>query len=158
MKIYVGSDHAGFGLKEKLIPYLEDLGHEVEDKGALEYNEGDDYPDFIIPVAREVSQRPNEVRGIIFGGSGQGEAMTANKFSDVRAVVYYGPGCAVVEDEDASIIKVSRTDNDSNILSIGARFVTEDDMKEAVRIWLETPFSGEERHKRRIIKMDRIHE
>ena len=158
MKIYIGSDHAGFGLKESLIPYLKDLGHEIEDKGAHEYNEEDDYPDFIIPVAREVSKRPNEVRGIVFGGSGQGEAMTANKFSDVRAAVYYGKGVAVVKDEDISIIKVSRTDNNSNILSIGARFVTEDDMKETVRIWLETPFSGEERHQRRITKMNSIHE
>ena len=158
MKIYIGSDHAGFGLKEKLIPYLAELGHEVEDQGAYEYNEGDDYPDFIIPVAREVSKRPNEVKGIIFGSSGQGEAMTANKFSDVRTALYYGPGSAVVPDESLSIIRLSRSHNDANILSIGASFVTEEDMKEAVREWLSTPFSGEEKHKRRITKMDRIHE
>lgn len=158
MKIYVGSDHAGFGLKEKLIPYLEELGHEVEDKGAFEYNEDDDYPDFIIPVAREVSQRPLEVRGIVLGGSGQGEAMTANKFSDVRAAVYYGDKKCVVEDDVRTIIGESREDNNSNILSIGARFVTEDDMKNAVRVWLETPFSTEEKYQRRIAKMDRIHE
>ena len=158
MKIYVGSDHAGFGLKEKLIPYLEELGHEVEDKGAHEYNENDDYPDFIIPVAREVSKRPNEVKGIIFGSSGQGEAMTANKFSDVRAALYYGPENAVIPDDNLSIIRLSRSHNDANILSIGASFVTEEDMKEAVKEWLSTPFSGEEKHKRRINKMDRIHE
>lgn len=158
MKIYLGSDHAGFGLKEKLIPYLEELGHEVEDKGAYEYNEEDDYPDFIIPVAREVSKRPNKVRGIVLGGSGQGEAMTANKFSDVRAAVYYGNKRCVVEDDTRTIIGESREDNNSNILSIGARFVTEEDMKEAVRLWLEIPFSKEEKYQRRIIKMDRIHE
>jgi len=158
MKIYIGSDHAGFGLKEKLIPYLTELGHEVEDKGAHEYNEEDDYPDFIIPVAREVSKRPNEVKGIIFGSSGQGEAMTANKFSDIRAALYYGPGCAVVSEENLSIINLSRSHNDANILAIGASFVTEEDMKEAVKEWLNTPFSGEDRHKRRILKMDRINE
>lgn len=160
MRIYVGTDHAGFGLKEKLVPFLEDLGHEVEDKGAFEYNEGDDYPDFIIPVAREVSKHPNEVRGIIFGGSGQGEAMAANKFSDVRATVFYGQGNCVVEADNTeeSIIKVSRADNNSNILSLGARFITEEEMKSAVREWLETPFDNSERHVRRISKMDRIDE
>lgn len=158
MKIYVGADHAGFGLKEKLIPYLMDLGHEVVDKGAFEYNEEDDYPDFIIPVAREVSQHPNEVRGVIFGGSGQGEAMTANKFSDVRAAVYYGKGHTVVPVENDSVIRLSREHNNANILSIGARFVTEEEMKEAVKEWLDTPFIENERHMRRITKMDRIHD
>jgi ribose 5-phosphate isomerase B len=158
MKIYLGSDHAGFGLKEKLIPFLKEIGHEVEDKGAHEYNEDDDYPDFIIPVAREVSMRPNEVRGIIFGGSGQGEAMAANKFRHVRATVFYGQASCVVEDTHESIIKISRMDNDANILSIGARFVTEEEMKTAVHEWLETPFKNTERYIRRIQKMDRIHE
>ena len=158
MKVYVGSDHAGFGLKEKLVPYLMELGYEVDDKGAREYNEGDDYPDYIIPVAREVSQHPKDAKGIILGASGQGEAMTANKFSDVRAAVYYGEGCSVVEDKEASIINLARSHNDSNILSIGAHFVTEEDMKKAVRRWLETPFSADERHERRLAKMDRIHE
>ncbi len=80
MKIFVGSDHAGFGLKETLLVYLKEMGYEVEDKGAFEYNEADDFPDFVIPVAREVSLHPNEVKGIVFGGSGQGEAMVANRF------------------------------------------------------------------------------
>ena len=158
MKIFVGSDHAGFGLKEKLIPFLKELGHEVVDQGACEYDEEDDYPDFIIPVAREVSHHPNDVRGIIFGASGQGEAMTANKFSDIRAAVYYGQGQSVVENNGLSVIKLSRAHNDANILSIGARFVTEEDMKEAVKEWLDMPFSGEEKHRRRIIKMNFIHE
>jgi ribose 5-phosphate isomerase B len=158
MRIYIGSDHAGYGLKEKLIPFLRELGHEIEDKGAFEYNEDDDYPDFIIPVAREVSMHPNEVRGIVFGGSGQGEAMAANKFRNVRATVYYGQAECIVREEHESIIKISRMDNDSNILSIGARFVTEDEMKEAVKEWLETPFKNTERYTRRIQKMDRIHD
>ena len=157
-KILVGSDHAGFGLKEKLIPYLQGLGYEVEDKGALEYNESDDYPDFIIPLAREISKRPNELKGVIFGGSGQGEAMAANKFSSVRAAVYYGQGQCVVTDDDTSIIKLSREHNNANILSLGARFITEEEMKSAVKEWLDTPFVDSERHKRRIEKMDRIRE
>lgn len=157
-KIYIGTDHAGFGLKEKLVPYLKELGYEVEDKGAFEYNESDDYPDFIIPVAREVSKRPNDVRGIVFGGSGQGEAMTANKFSSVRAAVYYGEAHFIAKEIDASIIKVSREHNDSNILSLGARLITEDEMKKVVKEWLETPFVENERHRRRIEKMNRIHE
>ena len=157
-KIFVGSDHAGFGLKEKLIPYLVELGYEVTDKGAFEYNEDDDYPDFIIPVAREVSMHPNEVRGIVLGGSGQGEGMAANKFSDVRTTVYYGKAQCVVEEEHESIIKISRADNNANILSLGARFITAEEMKEAVKEWLETPFKNTEKYQRRITKMARIHE
>ena len=90
MKIFIGTDHAGFGLKEKLLTFLKAQGHEVVDKGAYEYNEGDDYPDFVIPVAREVSQNPDNIRGIILGATGEGEAIAANKFPNVRAVVYYG--------------------------------------------------------------------
>ena len=158
MKIFVGSDHAGFGLKEKLIPYLQELGHEVIDKGAFEYNEEDDFPDFIIPVAREVSMRPYEVRGIVLGGSGQGEGMVANKFRNVRATVYYGQGQCIVEHMHESIIKISRADNNANILSLGARFITEEEMKEAVKEWLDTPFKDTEKYQRRITKAERIHE
>lgn len=158
MKILVGSDHAGFGHKVKLIGYLKELGFEVEDKGAFEYNEADDYPDFIIPLAREVSKRPNELKGIILGGSGQGEAMTANKFRGIRAAVYYGEGNCIVPEENYSIIKLSRQHNDANILSLGARFITEAQMMQAVKEWLETPFNSIERHQRRIDKMNRIHE
>ena len=157
MKIFVGSDHAGFGLKQALIPYLQEMGHEVVDKGAAEYDEKDDYPDFVIPVAREVSMHPNEVKGIVFGGSGQGEAMCANKFRNVRATVYYGRGNSLVN-EGESIIELSRQHNDANVLSFGARFITEDEMKERVRTWLATPFSEIERHKRRIEKINKIHE
>ncbi len=92
MKIFVASDHAGFGLKEKMIPFLQSLGYEVVDKGANEYDEGDDFPDFISQVAREVSMNPNNTKGIVMGGSGQGEAMLANRFKNVLATVYYGGG------------------------------------------------------------------
>ena len=158
MKILVGSDHAGFGLKEKVIPYLKELGHEVEDKGAFEYKEDDDYPDYIIPVAREVSIYPNEIRGIVIGGSGQGEGMAANKFRNVRATVFYGERDCIVTEEAESIIKISRADNNANLLSIGSRFVTEEEVKKAIGEWLETPFKNEEKYQRRILKMDKIHE
>lgn len=157
MKIFVGGDHAGFGLKEQVINFLNELGHEVVDKGAFEYNESDDYPDFIIPVAREVSLHPNEVRGIIIGGSGQGEAIAANKFKHVRAALYYGPATSLVQDP-VSIIKLSREHNNANVLSLGARFIGEEEMKEAVKEWLDTPFTQDERHVRRINKVDHMHE
>ena len=84
--------------------------------------------------------------------------MAANKFSDVRAAVYYGQGVCIVPEGEVSIIKLSREHNDANILSIGARFTTAEEMKEVVKEWLETPFTNDERHKRRITKMDRINE
>lgn len=155
MKIFIAADHAGFGLKEKLKPYLTSLGHEVIDKGAYEYNEDDDFPDFIPGVAREVSIRPNDTRGVIIGGSGQGEAMLANRYKNVRATVFYGGGRSLVEEGD-TIIKLSREHNNGNVISFGARFITEDEAKEAVHEWLETPFPGDERHVRRINKMDRV--
>ncbi len=145
MKIYIGTDHAGFELKQKLVPFIQSLGHEAIDFGAHEYNEVDDYPDFITPVAKEVSANP-AARGIILGGSGQGEAMTANKFPHVRAAVYYGG--------TFDIVRLSREHNDANILSLGARFLSEDEAKEAVRIWLNTPFPCDERHVRRLEKIE----
>lgn len=144
-KIYLASDHAGFELKNKIKEFLIEKGFEVEDKGALEYNETDDYPDFISLAAKEISQNPNN-KAIIFGGSGQGEAMTANHFSNVRTAVYYGG--------NLEIIKLSREHNDANILSIGARLVDEDEAKEAIELWLNTEFSNEERHIRRIRKIE----
>jgi len=155
MKIFIGTDHAGYVLKEKLVSSLKIQGYEVVDKGAYEYDEHDDYPDFVIPVAEEVSKDPNNVKGIIIGATGQGEAIAANKFPHVRAVVYYGEVPCVVDDE-ANIIVRSREHNDSNILSLGARFLTEETMMKAVGQWLETPYSGSERHVRRLAKIDRI--
>lgn len=155
MKIFVGSDHAGFGLKEKLVAALTAQGHEVVDKGAHEYNETDDYPDFVIPVAKEVSQNSDSVRGIILGATGQGEAIAANKFPHVRAVVFYGDAKCVVDDE-ADVIKRSREHNNSNILSLGARYLTEETMLKAVNQWLTIPYSQGERHVRRLGKIDQI--
>ena len=155
MKIFIGTDHAGYVLKEKLVSFLKLQGHEVIDKGAFEYNEDDDYPDFVIPVAKEVSKDPEGVRGIILGGTGEGEAIAANKFPHVRAVVDYGKAEAIVDDESNIIIR-SRQHNNSNILSLGARYFTEEDMMEDINLWLDTPFSGDERHVRRLAKIDNL--
>lgn len=145
MKIYLASDHAGFELKEALKKYLAGLGYEVEDKGAFSLNPEDDYPDFIRPVAEAVVADPDN-RGIVLGGSGQGEAMVANRYTGVRAAVYYGG--------QREILKLSRAHNNANVLSLAARFISEQEAKEAVKLWLETPFSGNERHIRRIEKID----
>jgi ribose 5-phosphate isomerase B len=155
MKIFIGTDHAGFVLKEKIITALKAQGYEVVDKGAYEYNEGDDYPDFVIPVAQEVSKDPENSRGIILGATGEGEAIAANKFPHVRAVVYYGKSHAVVDDE-ADVLVRSREHNNSNILSLGARYFTEDDAVKTVNLWLNTPYSNGERHIRRLGKIDAI--
>ena len=146
MKIYIGTDHAGFELKEELKIFLEKLGCEVEDKGAYEFNEEDDYPDFIFPVVKAVAEdiaRDLDSRGIVIGGSGQGEAIVANKVKGIRAAVVY----------DEYSAKMSREHNDANIISLGNRTVSISKAKELVRLWLETPFSNEERHKRRIEKI-----
>jgi len=145
MKIFFGSDHAGYELKQKLIPFVKSLGYEVIDKGPDNLKSDDDYPDFLAPVAKEV-MNDKESKGIILGGSGQGEAITANRFIGVRAVVYYGG--------PSEIIKLSREHNDANVLSLGARFINEEETKQAVKLWLETPFSNDERHQRRIKKID----
>lgn len=141
MKIHIGTDHAGFELKNKLVEYIKELGHDVIDHGAFSLDPSDDYPDFIKPVAEAVS-KDLQSKGIILGGSGQGEAMTANKFDEVRAVEYYGG--------TTEIIKLGREHNDANILSIGARFVTDDEATTAVKLFLETDFSNDPRHIRRI--------
>jgi len=145
MRIYLAADHAGFELKDKLISFLKDLGYEVEDKGALSYNEDDDYPDFVKLIADEVGKDP-KAKGIVIGKSGQGEAMCANRVKGVRAVVFYaGP---------MDIIRLSRQHNDTNVLSLAAGFLDEEEAKVAVKTWIETPFSGDERHVRRIAKLD----
>jgi ribose 5-phosphate isomerase B len=147
MKIYLATDHAGFELKNNLESFLKGLGYDVVDCGANTYDEKDDYTDFISKAAFEVSKNPNENRGIILGGSGQGEAIVANRMSGVRAIVYYGG--------DIDIVRLGREHNNSNILSLGARFMSIDDAQMAVKIFLETPFLEEERHSRRIKKIDR---
>lgn len=153
-KVYLASDHAGYALKEALIPYIGTLGYEVEDMGAHTLDEDDDYPDFITPCAHRVAGETDSF-GIILGASGQGEAMAANRVPGVRAAVFYGSPSS--EQQDAagntlSLIASMRAHNDANILSLGARFMTEEEARDAVSAFLATPFSGEARHTRRISK------
>ncbi|MCJ7801080.1 MAG: RpiB/LacA/LacB family sugar-phosphate isomerase, partial [Candidatus Marinimicrobia bacterium] len=123
MKIVLATDHAGFDLKNHVKDYLTKKGYQIEDFGAYEYNSADDYPDFIMPAARVVGSSKNTF-GIIFGGSGQGEAMAANRVKGVRAVVYY--------DGPIKIIELSRMHNNANILSLGARFLSKDKVIEVI--------------------------
>ena len=144
MKIHIATDHAGLDLKNTIKEFLVDKGHDVTDHGAYEYDALDDYPDFIFPCAKAVANDSNS-RGIILGGSGQGEAMTANRIKGCRAAVFYnGP---------KEIIKLSREHNDANILSIGARFMLENEIYDIIELWLEEPFAGG-RHQKRIDKLD----
>ncbi len=148
MRIFIASDHAGFELKRFLVERLSLAGHDVRDLGAKEFAPEDDYPDFISLVGKEISREPSSVKGIVIGGSGQGEAICANKFYGVRAVVYYGG--------NTDIVRLSREHNDANVLSLGARFLSATDALNAVNLWLATAFSGDERHKRRIQKLYNI--
>ena len=144
MKIFLAADHAGFELKEFLSNHLIQLGYNVEDCGAYEMDSTDDYPDFIIPAARKVASDPDS-RGIIMGGSGQGEAITANRIKGVRAAVYY--------DGPIDIVRLSRSHNNANILSLGARFISNEKAVEVVKMWFNEPFEGG-RHQKRIDKLD----
>lgn len=147
MTIYFATDHAGFTLKEALVPFVRDvLGYEVVDCGAYVENPDDDYPEFIKKASQIVSGNPDDAKAIILGGSGQGEAMVANRSHGVRATVYYGGS--------REIVTLSREHNNANILSLGARFISEDEAKEVVKLWLNTPFSNDGRHVRRITQID----
>ena len=144
MNIHLATDHAGLELKNAIKDYLIGKGHEVTDHGAHEYDAQDDYPDFIFPCARAVAADP-ESRGIILGGSGQGEAMAANRIKGVRAAVYYG--------SERQIARLSREHNNANVLSLGARFISEQEIYDIIETWLDEPFEGG-RHQRRIEKLD----
>lgn len=155
MTVFIAADHAGYELKEKLKPFLASLGHEVEDCGAFSFDGGDDYPDVAVPCADRVAAAPGSF-GIVIGASGQGEAMAANRVRGARAAVYYGPAARAQTDAEGGaldIIASARAHNDANILSLGARFLSEGEAQEAVRAFLATPFSGSERHVRRIGKL-----
>ena len=152
MKVIFAADHAGFDLKEKLVPFVKELGFEVEDVGAHDLQAEDDYPDMVALAARLVSIDPQNVKAIVLGGSGQGEAIVANRFPHVRAVVFNGQ----FHPDDGRLIPkeiiLAREHNDANILSLGARFVTREEAEEAVRLFLLIQFSEDERHMRRIAK------
>lgn len=147
--IILATDHAGFALKEAIKGHLLKKGYQVVDVGAHEFRADDDYPVYMTAAAMKVaSDISGETKAIIFGGSGEGEAMVANRFPGVRALVWYGGS--------KEILKLSRQHNNANVLSFGARFVDEKTAVEAVDLWLATPFSNEERHVRRIHEIDNI--
>jgi ribose 5-phosphate isomerase B len=157
--VYFAADHAGFALKQALIEHVRALGYEAEDMGAFSLEREDDYPDFITPCAVRVAHEEGSC-GIIIGGSGQGEAMCANRVKGVRAAVFYGP-MPVTESLDIEgghsedgydLVRLARRHNNANILSIGARFMSGKEALEAMRLFLETPFSDSPRHARRLAK------
>ena len=148
MKILLASDHAGFELKNKIKEYLETEGFTLEDMGAHVLIPDDNYPEIMIPVAMRILHDPENYTAIIFGKSGNGEAMICNRLPGIRAVVYHG--------KNLEIIRLAREHNDANVLSIGAGFVEFEEAREAVRLWISTPFSKEPRHIKRIEMLDNI--
>ena len=139
MRIHIGSDHAGLELKAALIEYLQGKGHDVKDHGPHEYDAVDDYPDFCIPAAIATVADPASL-GIVLGGSGNGEQISANKVAGIRAALAY----------NSEIAALARQHNNANVLSIGERMNSEAEALAIVDAFLATPYSGEDRHTRRI--------
>lgn len=146
MKVYLASDHGGYKYKEELKAFLKDKRYDVEDMGAYKLNHGDDYPDYVIPcVEKVVADRAlgEQAFGVVIGRSGNGEAMAANKVKGVLAAVCTG----------SQMAKKAREDNNANVLSLGADYISLDDAKREAEVFLTTPFSGKERHVRRLNKV-----
>ena len=143
MKILIGADHAGFKLKEELKEYIKQLGYNVQDYGTNS-EEAVDYPLIASKVAKDAAK--NKARGILICGSGIGMSITANNIKGIRAAVCHNEFTA----------EVARTHNDSNILCLGSRDIEKGIAKKIVKIWLETRFSDEERHKRRVDEISKI--
>ncbi len=166
MKVYLASDHTGFELKETIKKFLVKEGYQVEDCGAYQLDPADDYPDLISKAAQMVSKDTDNAIGIILGGSGQGEAMVANKHSGVRCALFYAPALAIqavnIEGKQSTdpfeILKLTREHNGANMLSIGIRFLKEEDILKAIKVWLESPAPTIERHIKRIEKIKEIEE
>jgi ribose 5-phosphate isomerase B len=140
MKVIFGSDHGGFKLKEALKPFVRQLGYEVEDLGTNS-EEAVDYPDYAASVSRKVAK--GQGLGILLCRSAAGMVMAANKIHGIRAVAAF----------DVKSAQHSKEHNDANVLALSGDWLTDDQAKEIVKMWLETPFSNEERHARRIQKM-----
>jgi ribose 5-phosphate isomerase B len=139
MRLHIGSDHAGYELKQHLTAWLSDAGHEVVDHGASHYDATDDYPPFCLHAADAVARDPGSL-GIVVGGSGNGEQISANKVSGIRAALAWN-------DETA---RLARRHNDANVLAVGARMHSIEDATRLVETFIATPFSGDDRHRRRI--------
>ncbi|MFZ5424253.1 MAG: RpiB/LacA/LacB family sugar-phosphate isomerase [Patescibacteria group bacterium] len=149
MIIYIASDHGGFDLKTELVPHLKSSGHEVIDMGPLELQPEDDYPDYIVPAINKIKENlSSEVRGILLCRNGVGVSMLANKYIGIR--------CALSWTEDHA--KTTRTDDDTNVLALPADYINTKQAQQITDTWLNTPFSGEERHIRRLSKFSTIGE
>ncbi len=159
MNIYIASDHAGYEMKNELKEYLSSLGHAVEDLGANTYNSEDDYPDYTKLISEYISKDVMSL-GILICGTGQGEIMAANRNPGVRCALFYGeaiPKTQIdingLESTDSyEIIKLARSHNNANVLALASRFIDIEQAKKAVSVFIETPFSNEERHVRRLSK------
>lgn len=146
--IYIGADHRGYKLKEALKVYLQELGYDFEDLGNKELNPNDDYPDYALAVAQKVAEDLENNQGILICGSGVGVDIVANKIRNIRSALCF----------DVEQAQMSRNDDNANVLSLAADFIDENLAKEITKIWLETPFSGQEHHQRRINKIKQIRE
>lgn len=146
MLIYIGADHRGFSLKEFLKKYLQENGYEAVDVGNKKLDPNDDYPDFASKVAKEVSLDPEHSRGIVICGSGVGVDVVANKYPNVRSVLAATPDQAMD----------SRNDDDTNVLALAANYINESEALKITKIWLQSDFSEEERHRRRLEKIEKI--
>lgn len=146
--IFLAADHAGFAHKEAIRSWLLSEGFAIADVGAYVFNAEDDFPGFMQAAASRLSEAGDPRCALLFGGSGQGEAMAANRIKGVRAVVYYGG--------NEEIIKLSREHNNANVLSIGARFVSVDDTKKVIWEWLHTAFNRDEKYHRRNVALDQF--
>ena len=142
MRVYLGSDHAGFELKATLVAWLTEAGHEPVDCGPRSYDPDDDYPPYVMRAAQGVTADPGSL-GIVIGGSGNGEQIAANKVPGIRAALAWTAGTA----------RLAREHNDANVLSLGAREYSLDDAVSFARIFVETPFSQEIRHARRLAEI-----
>lgn len=148
MTIYIGADHRGFKLKEVIKEFLKNRGYNVLDVGDAFYDENDDYPDFAVNVAEKIGVEYENNRGILICASGVGMSVVANRFPKVRA------GLAMIPDQAFD----ARNDDDSNVLVLPANYITSDVAKRILITWLETPFSGEEKFRKRLAKIDQIDE
>ena len=146
VRVYIGADHRGYNLKEVLKIYLKELDYDFEDLGARELNPEDDYPDYAVEVAKKVAEDLENNRGVLICVSGVGVDVVANKFKGIRSALLFNPEQA----------RMSRNDDNANVLSLSADFIDENSAKEIVKIWLETPFSRLERHVRRVEKIKKI--
>jgi ribose 5-phosphate isomerase B len=142
MRVHLGSDHAGLELKDHLVTWLRDNGHEPVDHGPFVYDAVDDYPVFCLRAAEGVAKDPGSL-GVVIGGSGNGEQMAANKVDGIRAALVWNADTAVL----------AREHNDANVISVGGRMHSVDEMTHFVDVFIRTPFSGDERHVRRIAMM-----